>query len=276
MTDNLYAAPQARLDQPNSVDTGFLAEPMARGAGAAMSWVSKGWALFMRVPTPWVLLGGAALLALLVLIVVAMIPILGSLVQMVVQLGMVIAGPILLAGFYMAADRVNRGESLEFGQLFDGFKSNVGQLALVGVFNMAVSMVFSIVLIVLIAIAVGATIGFGAFTGQSESASSAMGVVAIVVFALIGLFAIACGVVINMAFWFAPMLVAMNNMQAMDAIKLSWRAGRNNFGGYLLFLLMAFFIVLVAYIPCGLGLIVAMPVMICASYSAYREIFYGD
>lgn len=276
MTDNLYAAPQSPLEPPRPLDAGFHEEPLARGAGAGMSWLGKGWNLFMRAPAPWLLLGLAAFGCFLVFIVIAMIPILGALVQMVVQLGMVFAGPILLAGFYMTADRSNRGETIEFGQFFDGFRSNIGQLLMVGLLNFAVSIVFSIVLIVMFAIVIGVTVGFAALTGQNDGAAPAFGVAAIVLISLVALFAIAVGLVINLLFWFAPMLVAMNGMTAVDAIKLGWRAGRKNLGGYLVFCLLAFLVVLGGYITCGLGLLVALPVLACSSYSAYREIFYGD
>jgi len=277
MTDNLYAAPQSNLERPNpNGNDGFLAEPLARGAGAAMGWISKGWTLFKLQPVPWLLLGAALLLCLIVVFVVALIPILGSLVQMVVQFGMIFVMPAILAGFYMAMDRVNRGEQIEFGQLFGGFRTNFGQLVMVGLLNFGASMIFGIIFAIGIGIVVASTIGLGAFTGQSGGNMDAFGVVAIVLIAILVLFAIVAGFVINMLFWFAPMLVAMNNMTAVDAVKLSWKASKLNFGGYLVYMLLTMLLVLAGYITCGLGLLVVMPVLVGASYSAYREIFYGD
>lgn len=274
MSDNPYSAPQSRVDTAYSGSTdGFNPEALARGAGASVSWLSKGWALFSAASGTWALLGLALIGALFVLIVISLIPILGSLVQMVANFAITFMMPAFLAGLYMAADRLNRGQTIEFNDFFAGFRHNLGQLVMIGVLNFAVSLVLILVLLVVFGVGIGVTVGFSAFVNNQEPEMSAGLIIFIVIAALL---AIALSMIIYMAFWLAPMLVAFNGMQAVDAVKLSFKAAMKNIGGFILFAIMASFAVLIAYIPCLLGLIVVMPVLACANYSAYREIFYGD
>lgn len=274
MTDNPYSAPLSRVDNSSgSMGDGFNSEPLARGAGASVSWISKGWTLFTAASGTWATLGLAIIGALFVLIVLSLIPILGSLIQMAANFAMTFLMPAFLAGLYIAADRLNRGEQIAFGDLFDGFRNNLGQLVMVGVLNFAVSLVMIIVLLIIFGIGIGVTVGFSAIFNNQEPEMSA-GLIIFIVLAV--LVALVMSFLIYMAFWFAPMLVGINGMQAVDAVKLSFKAALKNIGGFLLYSIMAGFAVLIAYIPCLLGLIVVGPVLVCANYSAYREIFYGD
>lgn len=275
MTDNPYSAPQSRVDissGPGFAD-GFNAEPLARGAGASVSWISKGWALFSAASSTWALLGAALIGALFLLIVISLIPILGSLVQMVANFAMTFLMPAFLSGLYLAADRLNRGQTIEFNDFFAGFRNNLGQLIMIGVLNFAASLIMVMIAIVIVGIGIGVTVGFSAIINNQEPEMSA-GLIIFIIFAV--LLIMAMSFVIYMAFWMAPMLVTFNGMQAVDAVKLSFKASLRNVGGFILFAIMAGFAVLIAYIPCFLGLIVVIPVLACANYSAYREIFYGD
>ncbi|AVP97886.1 hypothetical protein C7S18_12060 [Ahniella affigens] len=274
MTDNPYSAPLSRVDPSGGASVeGFNTEPLARGPGAAVSWISKGWTLFSAASGAWATLGGVMIGALLVLIVVSLIPILGSLIQMAVNFAITFLMPAFLAGLYMSADRLNRGEPIVFDNFFDGFRKNLGQLVMVGVLNFAASLVMIVVLLIIFGIGIGVTVGFSAIMNNQEPEISA-GLIIFIIFAVF--IAMALSFVIYMAFWFAPMLVAINGMTAVDAVKLSFKAAMKNVGGFILFAIMASFAVFIAYIPCLLGLIVVGPVFACANYSAYREIFYGD
>lgn len=274
MTDNPYSAPQSRVDNSGTASMeGFNTEPLARGAGAAISWLSKGWTLFSAASGTWALLGLALIGAFFVLIVLSLVPILGSLIQMVANFAMTFLMPAFLAGLYMAADRLNRGEPIEFNDFFEGFRKNLGQLVMIGALNFAASLVMIVVLLIIFGVGIGVTVGFSALLDNQEPQMSAGLIIFIAIAVLV---ALAFSFLIYMAFWFAPMLVAMNGMNAVDAVKLSFKASMRNIGGFILYAIIAGFAVLIAYIPCLLGLIVVFPVLACANYSAYREVFYGD
>jgi uncharacterized membrane protein len=75
-----------------------------------------------------------------------------------------------------------------------------------------------------------------------------------------------------MAIWFAPALVALHAMPAIDAMKLSFKACLANIVPFLMYGLVLTVLMVVAIIPCGLGLLVLLPVMYISYYTSYREV----
>ncbi|MCU7877883.1 MAG: hypothetical protein KZQ84_13970 [Candidatus Thiodiazotropha sp. (ex Lucinoma borealis)] len=80
---------------------------------------------------------------------------------------------------------------------------------------------------------------------------------------------------IMMAYLFAPALVALEEMSAWEAMKLSFKACLKNILPFLLYSLVAMVLMIVGSIPFGLGLLIVSPILIGAIYSAYRDIFYA-
>ncbi|MEM9057568.1 MAG: BPSS1780 family membrane protein, partial [Pseudomonadota bacterium] len=90
------------------------------------------------------------------------------------------------------------------------------------------------------------------------------------------LVALALFVPLLMAFYFAPPLIALANLQAMDAIKLSFAGCLRNMLPFLLFGIVMFVFLMLAAIPLGLGFLVMGPVAIAAGYCAYKDIFVNS
>ena len=80
---------------------------------------------------------GFSILASLIMIVVAFIPILGILADML------LLGPVFLAGFYIVANKISKGEQTEFGDFFKGFDF-AGQIVLVTLISFIIGQIFSI------------------------------------------------------------------------------------------------------------------------------------
>ncbi|MEO6696473.1 MAG: BPSS1780 family membrane protein, partial [Gammaproteobacteria bacterium] len=76
-----------------------------------------------------------------------------------------------------------------------------------------------------------------------------------------------------MAYQFALPLVALNGVAPMEALKLSLLAGLHNWRALLVFSLIYLGLALLATLPMLLGWIVLAPVLLCATYAAYRDIF---
>ena len=76
-----------------------------------------------------------------------------------------------------------------------------------------------------------------------------------------------------MALWLAPTLVMLDDRAPLQALKLSLLASLKNFLPWLLFSLLAFVFCIVAALPLGLGLLAALPVLACAAFLAWRDIF---
>ena len=78
-----------------------------------------------------------------------------------------------------------------------------------------------------------------------------------------------------MAGFFAPALVALNDLKAMQAIKLSFYGCLKNLLPLIILGLLGTILLTLAAIPLGLGLLIVLPLLIASMYSAYRDIYYS-
>ena len=157
---------------------------------------------------------------------------------------------------------LENGEGLRFDHLFAGFQKNLGQLLLVGL------LYFVGMIIIMLAVFVvfgGALLGM--FTGQisSDFSMSTFGLAMLIVMAL--------SIPLMMAIWFAPILVALNDISAVAAMKLSFFGCLRNILPFVVYGIVLFILAIIATIPIGLGWLLLMPTLVCATYVAYREIF---
>lgn len=83
----------------------------------------------------------------------------------------------------------------------------------------------------------------------------------------------AATVVMTMAMWLAPALVVLKGVKPLQAIKMSFAGTLKNFVPYAVYSALAVLICIVAVLPFFLGMLVAIPLLICGSYLAYRDIF---
>src|SRR5258708_2978498 len=204
--------------------------PSAIDAGGC---VSNGWELIK--PNYWMYFGITALIAV-VSIVLSCIPFVPILFQVFVM-------PPITVGIFYVFFRAMRGEAVDFGMFFKGFDKFVPALV-IGVINSIPSIIFLILNFALRLGGIFAQMIQGA-TGKSSRSSFfqsqnfvqsndaapliARGVI-IVIFVLsiiFMLFSLAWGI----TFFFALAILAENDIGAIDAIKLSARAGWSNIGG---------------------------------------------
>lgn len=78
---------------------------------------------------------------------------------------------------------------------------------------------------------------------------------------------------LGMALWLAPALVVLDGAPPLQAMKLSLLGTLKNILPWCVFSLLAFVLCIVAVIPVGLGLPLALPVLASAAYLAWRELF---
>ena len=76
-----------------------------------------------------------------------------------------------------------------------------------------------------------------------------------------------------MAYWYAPVLIGLHDLKVLDAMKMSFIACLKNMVPFLIYGLIFTLILVVAIIPVGLGLIVAVPVMMTSLYTSYVDVF---
>ena len=232
-----------------------LAAPRSVDAGRGVSWWTDAWALFMRNPGMWIVLG---LLMLVIYIVLSIIPLLGSLAAS-------LAAPVFVASWLRAAQKVEAGGNLEIGDLFSAFQGDkLVPLIVVGAVVLVATVLFTLI--------VGA-LGFGAVVGAAGR-GSATGVVAALG---AGVLALIVGLVfvfaVSTALWFAPALIVFRNLAPVDALKASIDASLKNIGPFVLFSIIYIVAAVVASIPFGLGWIVLVPVLLLTMSTSYRDVF---
>lgn len=230
-------------------------------AGNGVAWIGQGWKLFARSPLMWII---SLVILFVIAIVFALIPFIG-------QLAFQLLSPVVSAGYVVACRAIERGGEFELEHLFAGFKRNFGSLVLVGL----VVLVLGVALMLVFAVFFGFSL-FGAFmAGDHEQAMAAMAASSAAL--LLGvLVCLAIFIPVMAAYWFAPALVVMHGMAPLAAMKESLIGCVRNILPMILWGLVMGVIMLIASIPFGLGLLVAVPVMIASSYAAYRAIFTHD
>ncbi|MFO1281117.1 MAG: BPSS1780 family membrane protein [Burkholderiales bacterium] len=229
-----------------------------------MAWWSEGWQVFMAAPGLWI---GLCLLLFVFAVVVAFVPILGTIAQSLLA-------PVFAGGIALGAHALAKGRPLTIVHLFEGFQGGrLVPLLIVGLFYLAAAFVIWLVFVVLL---LGMAGGAGLFSAISSIGSNgwapilaSIGVAALVFvpIALIGFSLVA------MAYWYAPALVVLNGEEPIEALKKSFRACWTNLGATLVYGLIFIGLAIVASIPFGLGWIVFAPVFAGSWYASWRETF---
>ena len=257
------ATTEARDANGEALDAGLrLVVPgKSLPAGAGTDWIGGGWKLFVRAPLMWII---ALVILFVIAIVLAFIPLLGSIVFQLLQ-------AVFAGGLIAACRSLERGGEFELEHLFAGFKVRFVPLLVVGL----IFMVASLVLLVLFFAVAGLSLLPAFLSGDPTVLSTALAgsAIAIVFGSLVML---ALFVPVLMAYWFAPALVMMHDMPAVDAMKASFFGCLRNFVPFLIYGVVMFVLLIVASLPLGLGLLVWAPVAMASNYVGYRQIFTED
>ena len=225
----------------------------SRGAG----WIAEAFTLFRRAPVAWLALCSAWIVITLVLLLV---PFVGQAIANFLQ-------PVFFASFAIVAYKQSAGEPVLVADLFSGFRRNLRALVNLGIIILAA------VLAIIFAMGL---LGLPVTVPASENPSINDYVETLrgkewliaTTFLLI--------VLVKSAVWFAPPLIAFHGMGAIEAIRWSVYAAISNIGAMVVYGAILFGIFFAAFIPWGLGLIVAIPVMAISSYTGYREVFESN
>jgi hypothetical protein len=255
-TPNPYAAPKAAVaDETVVLNADFVPGGESRPAGNGWNWIVAGWDLFKRQPGMWI---GLIVLALVIFIAAALIPIAGGLLT-------TLFGPVFAAGVMIGCKALDEGGGLELGHLFAGFRSRTGTLIGVGAVYLAAT--------VAIVVAVGVIMGVGMFTlmgGANPEEIAQMGLT--VVLAVLVMTALLLPVV--MAVWFAPALVVFHDQGVLEAMKASFFGCLKNILPFLVYGIVLFAYSILASLPLMLGWLVLLPVIVASIYTSYRDIYF--
>ncbi|MDR3213853.1 MAG: hypothetical protein LBT71_08075 [Azoarcus sp.] len=245
---NPYEAPTAHVrDVKTPIDDTLAAEPNKVAAGRGVAWWKEGWGLFREAPGLWI---GICVVLMLINIAMPLVPIIGGLATSLLF-------PVFGAGLILGCRSLESDETLAFGHLFAGFQNNFGRLLAVG----------ALYLLGLIIIFIPVGFGIGFFAGTAGGGDAGL-LFAILVGALLA-------IPLFMSIWFAPALVALHDLTAFEAMKLSFRACLRNLLPFLIYGLALIVLAVLATLPIGLGWLLLMPVAVCSLYASYRDIFTG-
>ncbi len=228
-----------------------------------IAWYLQGWQLFTRQP---LLLLAMFYSFLVSLIALSLIPSLGGLASSLLT-------PVLGAGLYQALDSIAHGQPAGFELLFSGFRKRLQPLMLLGLILLGLEIAISLAIL---ATPAGSFFSQLATTGKISSAQNLLAWLWAIPFLVLLTLAL-------MAYQFALPLVALKNMQPIAALKLSLVAGFLNWRALLVFgmvyLGVAVLLALIGLVSAWLLLagmlliLLLMPVLTCAAYAAYRDIF---
>jgi uncharacterized membrane protein len=235
----------------NSINTPLESRQVP--AGHAWDWIVSGFNLFKANPVMWIVI---LLIYLAIIIPISFIPVIGSVVT-------TLLAPVFAAGMMWGCKALVLKQDLEINHLFEGFKKNTAQLIAVG----GVYMLSLLVIMVMVVLTLDKDTLELIMKGQEVSPAQANAMMLPILIAMLFI------VPILMAYWYAPVLIGLHNLTVLEAMKLSFIACLKNMLPFLLYGLIFMVILVVAIIPFGLGLIVAVPVMMTSLYTSYVDVF---
>lgn len=224
-------------------------------ASGGPRWLAEAFRLFRRAPGTWI---GLSCGWMAIWLGLMLVPVVGNVAGSMMQ-------PAFYAGFALAAWKQLSGETLQMPDLFLGFRTRLKPLLQLGalLFAMELGVVYLM-----------RAVGFpdlvdanGELLRATEFVEAMRGKEWIF-FAGCGLLALLKG-----ALWFAPALLAFHDLSVGGAIRWSVYAALSNIGALLLYGLALVAIFFAALLPWGLGLFVAVPVMLASTYAGYRDVF---
>lgn len=260
MTDqNPYQAPDANLTEGRKgpdvelAVTGIKSLP----AGAGLDWIKEAFHLFKMSPLMWIVM---VVLWFVLNIAGQIIPIIGPLLMSLLY-------AVFLAGFMLGCAALERGEKLEIGHLFAGFKNNTGSLIGLGAMYLVLAIIMVIILGVFLFAGAG---GLGALADPDSINPAELFNSGFLIALLIGLLLF---IPIAMMFWFAPALISLGGIPLIESLKMSFSGCLKNIIPMLIFGIIMMVLAFIATIPFGLGWLVLMPMGFAAFYTAYRSIY---
>lgn len=218
------------------------------------AWLAGGWGHVRRAPVVWMGLSAGWMLITLALVLV---PVIGGVAANLLQ-------PVFFASFAIAARKQLAGEAPEMGDLFLGFRRPLRPLVNLG----AILLVAEIAIFFLMSL-----LGLPGVGDGDEVATLADYVKALRGKEWILLVGLVLTALVKGALWFAPALLAFHELSTAHAIRWSLYAALSNLGAMLAYGIALTVVFVAGALPWGLGLLVAIPVMVASTYTGYAEVF---
>jgi uncharacterized membrane protein len=189
----------------------------------------------------------------------------GLLIGSAVPFG-ILVGP-MMCGLYMAFFKRMRNEPFEFGLLFKGFDF----------FGPSVVATLLHVIPILVVVVPAYIIFYVSFVlsiavqGNDPNPAAALGVMAM--FLIFWIVMIIVIIFISIGFTFSYPLIVDRKLQAMDAIKWSFKAAMTNFWRLLVMAILTGLLAIAGMLLCYVGMFLVFPIQYAAIAIAYERVF---
>ena len=265
MSDTAQPVPElATTSLSNNTSPLLRSEPHKVAAGRGFSWLTEGWALFMKEPLVFSVMSVISLVAIFIL---GLVPFLGG-------LAITLLWPAMMAGFFLAFKHAKQQQAVTANDLFEPFKAPANLLG-VGALYLLAGTVLILVLGIVAFMSLGSVTDI--MNGNIDMGRLAVGGI------LMLLISIPASLALAMAFVFAPVLVHQHQVPVVAAIKRSFAGSLRNILPFIVFFVVLtvclFVISIFVAIPLLgwlLGIAVAivyLPLFCGALYCAYCDIF---
>jgi len=235
----------------------LLIHTAAAGRGAA--WLLEGFQYFSKSAVTWL---GIVFILLIILIVSALLPMAGIVLQ--------ILTPVLMGGLMLGCKEADiPGGGLKLNHLFAGFSQNTWNLVILGLLYTLGTVIIVALMVIMVIVVLGSMALLGAIM-DGDTNLLLENLLAMLVVVLTGMMLY---LPLLMAFWFAPALVMLEGQTATTAIKYSFIGCLKNVVPFLIYGIIALPLSLLATIPFMLGWFILVPMTISSFYIGYRDIY---
>ncbi len=239
------------------------------GAGRGVAWWVEGWRLFTPSVGTWVLIALVLCGIILVAGLASMIPIIGQLVGLALE----VVWPVLIGGLMLGCRAIDRGNPLLVAHLFAGFQQRTQSLIVAGAIYTGLLLVITVAIGAMMIAIFGVAI-LGVLTGTADPSQMGIAYSSAVVAVLLGfLFFLLLLLPLVMAIWFAPSLIMLGGVEATTAMKASFAGCLRNVVPFLVYGVVGAVLAIVATIPFGLGWFILAPVLVTSIYASYCDIY---
>ncbi len=268
--NNPYAPPTAesmnyqQFEQGgNSGHFGLLTEARKCEAGRGITWLTSAFGIFKDNFLLWI---GMSLAFWVIFIILGMIPLVSLVINLIIF--------HFIAGFMLVCAEQEEGYQPEFMTMFSAFQSHFKELIILALMYFVLSIVAFIPAMITLFIALFGAIGAGAMSTENPDISALLGSGSLLMIMLGILISLAVFIPVFMSIYLAPPLIVLNNVQPLEAMKMSFKGCLRNMIPFLLLgLVMMVILPTVVIFTFGLGLLVVAPVMMITYYTCYRDIW---
>ena len=182
----------------------------------------------------------------------------------------VLMGP-MMCGMYLCLLTKMRRQPVDFGLLFKGF-DYFGQSVIASLLQMIPAVIILVPFYIIFLVIMFAMMPSGrGRVDPDESAAFAFAFFAFYIIFILVIVAVA--LVIHIFFMFSYPLIVDRNLSGVEAVKLSIKAGKANFGGLLGLMFLNMGLGILGALACYVGAFFVMPITFTSYAVAYRRIF---